>query len=436
MNNSEALYKTRDPQRAQVEIQFASLDMLLASDHPARSVWDFVQQMNTRACFDKIKSMNGSDGRPTTNPKILLSLWIYSLMEGNGSARKLEELCKNHNVYKWIAGGAPINRTMLAEFRSHDTFKFEELLISCLAVMVKHGVIKDEDFAQDGTRVKANAGFNSFHRESSLEDTRKVMRIYIKDLLEKIESSENEYEKRKKERLHREAVQRKERIDQAIEELEKSRTTRETNAKRNGEKITKEDLKEFRVSITDPEARKMRMGDNGFRLAYNVQFATGLDSRVIFGVDVVNTLDPGTAPRMIGKVKSLLSKLKMQTVRYWFGDSAYSSKDDVETVSELYPDTIYYGPAKVRKGIDPTKHLKGDSQAVKKWRDLIEKDEIKEMYKKRCSTAEFSNAQVKNRGLTKVFVRGLEKVKGSVIMQAIAHNIQRFFSLKASYTIL
>src|SRR6476620_587861 len=148
MNNSH--YKIIAPQREQIEMQFASLDMLIANNHPVRAVWGFVNEMDTRACFDKIKSLSGRDGRPTTSPKILLTLWIYSLMEGNGSARRLADLCKNHNVYKWIAGGAPINRTMLAEFRSQDPFKFEELLVSCLAVMLKHGVIKDEDFEQDG----------------------------------------------------------------------------------------------------------------------------------------------------------------------------------------------------------------------------------------------------------------------------------------------
>jgi hypothetical protein len=330
-----------------------------------------------------------------------------------------------------VAGGAPINRTMLAEFRSEDPFKFEELLANCLAVMLKHGVIKDEDFAQDGTRVKANAGFNSFRREDSLENLRSEIMAYIKKLLNEMESSGNTYDRLKKERLHREAVEKKKRIDQALEELEKSRAIREENARKNREKITEDELKNVRASTTDPLARKMKMGDGGFRLAYNVQFATGLDSRVIFGVDVVNTLDSGTAPRMIGKVKSLLNRLKMKTVRYWIGDSAYSSKDDVEAVAELYPGTIYFGPSKVRKGIDPKKHLKGDSEAVKEWRDRIGTDEIEEMYKKRCSTAEFSNAQVKNRGFTKFFVRGLEKVKGSAILQAIAHNIQRFFDLRS-----
>jgi hypothetical protein len=46
----------------------------------------------------------------------------------------------------------------------------------------------------------------------------------------------------------------------------------------------------------------MKMGDGGYRLSFNVQFATGTKSRVIFGVDVVNMLDPGTSPTMMQKV--------------------------------------------------------------------------------------------------------------------------------------
>lgn len=431
MNNLAAIYKTRGPVRNQLEMQFSCLDMLIPEDHPVRNIWDFIQEMDTRSCFDKIKSFIGCQGRSTTNPNILLTLWIYSLMDGNASARKLEELCKNHNVYKWIAGGAPINRTMLADFRSHDLFKFEDLLVSCLAVMLKHGVIKDEDFAQDGTRVKANAGFNSFRREDSLEKLEAELKTYIKQLEEEAKASESNYERRQKERKQQYAIEKRERVQKALDELKSAREVRVENAQKNHEKLEKEDLNNVRASVTEPEVRKMKMGDGGFRLAYNVQFATGLDSRVIYGVDVVNTLDPGTAPWMIGKVNSLLQRLKMRTIRYWFGDSAYSSKEDVETVAELYPEVTYYGPPKVRKGIDPKKYVKNDSESVKRWRDLIGNEKIEELYKKRCSTAEFSNAQTKNHGFKEFLVRGHEKVKGATILQAIAHNIQRFLALKA-----
>lgn len=430
MNNPAPYYKIHGPERYQFEMQIACLDSLIPEDHTVRAVWDFVQEMDTRSCFYGINTLFGCQGRSTTCPKILLTVWIYSLIDGNASARKLEELCKNHNVYRWVVGGAPINRTMLAEFRSKDPAKFEELLVSCLAVMLKHGVINDENFAQDGTKVKANAGFNSFRREDTLEKLKDDLKIYVKKLSEEIDASESTYEKHQKERKQRYAIEKQERVKKALEELEKAREVKEKNAKKNREKLEEGALENTRASFTDPEVRKMKMGDSGFRLAYNVQFVTGLDSRVIFGVDVGNTLDPGTSTRMIAIVSSILKRLKMRGIKYWLGDSAYSSKDDVEDVAKLYPDIIYYGPSKVRKGIDPKKHLKGDSEAVKQWRDRIGNEEVEEIYKKRVSTAEFSNAQTKNHAFTKFFVRGLEKVKGAALLQAISNNIQRFFDLK------
>ena len=191
----------------------------------------------------------------------------------------------------------------------------------------------------------------------------------------------------------------------------------------------KEELAEVRASTTDPEARKMKMGDGGFRAAFNVQFATGVQSRVIFGVDVVNTLDPGTAPKMMQKVNETLDLLKMPRAKNWNVDSAYSSKEDVEKVDKLYPECNYNSPAKPRKGIDPKKHQRGDSESVKKWRNRLDTREMQEAYRHRCSTAEFSNAQTKNHGFTEVLVRGINKVLGMANLHAIANNIMRYLDL-------
>ncbi len=175
--------------------------------------------------------------------------------------------------------------------------------------------------------------------------------------------------------------------------------------------------------------RKMKMGDGGFRLAYNVQFATGIKSRVIFGVDVVNTLDPGTSPSMMQQVHKVLEKLKIPSFKNWCGDSAYSGKDDVNMVNHLFPDCNYYAPAKPRKGIDPKKNQKNDCEAVKKWRASLDTDEMKELYKNRCSTAEFSNAQTKNHGLIEFLVRGIEKARSMAMLHAISNNISRYWNL-------
>jgi transposase len=381
--------------------------------------------MDTSVCFEEIYSFDGAVGRSRTDPKILFTLWIYTILDGNCSARKLEELCGNHDVYKWICGGISVNRTSLAEFRSQNPRKFDELLTSCLAVMVKFGLINDADFSQDGTKIKANAGYNSFHREDTLKKTEAKLMDYISQL--KIERKKNPsvYEKRKM----AEAVEKQNRVRAALRNLEETRCLRINNGIKNSDKPTEDELLKVRASITDPDVRKMKMGDGGFRLAYNVQFATGLDSRVIYGVHVVQTLDPGTPPTVMAQVSERLKKINLSAIKNWIADCAYSAKIDIETAALLFPNCCYYAPPKLKAGLDPTKENKKDGEAVKKWRKMINSETIKEIYRKRCSTAEFSNMHAKNQSLNEFSVRGVVKVKGMALLHAIAQNCSRFLDL-------
>jgi transposase len=432
MNNSNhaaCYYKLKLVCRDQMEFQSFCLNDRIPQEHKARSVWDFVEAMDTTICLKYINSIYGEIGRSATDPKILLALWIYTILDGNYSARKLAELCQNHDAYKWICGGIKVNRTMLAQFRSHNHRKFDELLTNCLAVMVKADLIKDTDFSQDGTRIKANAGFNSFRREDTLEKIKADLTLYIEQLRSEEQLTTNAYEIRQKEIKQRAAIERKCRVEEALKNLEAARCEKIINGKRNNDIPTEDELDEVRASITDPEVRKMKMGDGGFRLAYNVQFATGLDSRVIYGVNVVNTLDPGTAPNLMAQVYERLKNLNLKPIKKWIADAAYSAKNDIENVAQLFPNCLYYAPPKPRTGIDPKKEKKGDSKAVKKWRNMIGTEEVEELYKKRCSTAEFSNMQVKNQSLQKLPVRGLNKVKGVAFLHAIAQNCSRYFDL-------
>jgi transposase len=425
-----SIFKLKTSVRTQYEFYTLCLDQLLPEDHKARQVWDFVSEMDLSACFTDVITFHSEVGRSKIDPKILFTLWVYSILDGNSSARKLEELCLNHDVYKWICGGVSVSRTTLAEFRSVNQRKFDELLTKCLAVMVKYNLISDSDFSQDGTKVKANAGNNSFRTEDSLKNLEIKATEYLNDLKREERASNEAYEKRKLQEKIRRTTEKQNRIKSALESLDEARCGKIINGTRNNAKPTEEDLKNVRASTTDPEVRKMKMGDNGYRLAYNVQFATGLDSRVIYGVDVVKTLDPGTAPRLMNQVQERLKNINIvEGLKNWIADSAYSAKNDIITIANLFPGCFYYAPAKPRKGIDPKVHHKNDCDALKAWRDSINSDHVQEIYKKRCSTAEFSNMQVKNQALKEFSVRGLVKVKGMAILHAIAQNICRSFDL-------
>ena len=59
-------------------------------------------------------------------------------------------------------------------------------------------------------------------------------------------------------------------------------------------------------------------------------------------------------------------------------------------------------------------------------------DEAKAIYKERCAVVECVNAQARNRGLVRLFVRGLRKVKAVALWFAIAHNIVCGVRLRAA----
>ena len=46
--------KVIGPCRNQMEMQFNALEMLLPADHLARGIWQFVENMDTRPCFDYV----------------------------------------------------------------------------------------------------------------------------------------------------------------------------------------------------------------------------------------------------------------------------------------------------------------------------------------------------------------------------------------------
>jgi len=71
----------------------------------------------------------------------------------------------------------------------------------------------------------------------------------------------------------------------------------------------------------------------------------------------------------------------------------------------------------------------GDSPEVAEWRQRMGTEQAKEIYKERAATAECVNAQARNRGLTRLLVRGLQKVKAVALWFATVHNMARGFAL-------
>ena len=63
------------------------------------------------------------------------------------------------------------------------------------------------------------------------------------------------------------------------------------------------------------------------------------------------------------------------------------------------------------------------------WRTRMNSDAARAIYKDRAATAECVNAQARTRGLLRMPVRGLAKVRCVVRLYALAHNLMRIATL-------
>jgi transposase len=205
--------------RRQVRLLPTSLDALHPEDHHARSVWDCVGQLNLSALQEPIRSVQGRAGRPSIDAKILLSLWLFATIEGVGSARALERLCRERNAYRWICGGVGVGHNVLSAFRTGRSEVLDKLLTQSVALLEHKELVDLKRVAQDGMRVRACAGAASFRRKKTLEDCFEKAKERVEQLRRELEEDPGATSKRQKAAREEAARSRLERIAEAVKRL-------------------------------------------------------------------------------------------------------------------------------------------------------------------------------------------------------------------------
>lgn len=413
------------PNRSQLLLQPVDLDRIIPDEHPARGVWAFVESLDLTAFYDEIQARGSEPGRSATDPKMLLALWVFANSEGVGSARLLARLCERDAPYRWICGGVSVNHHTLSDFRVHHGKKLDGLLTQTLASLMKHGVVKLQRVGHDGMKIRASAGAASFRRRQSLERCLEEAKEQVRKLKRELEEDGSASTRREKAARERAANERQASIEAALAELPKIEERREEQAKKEGRK--KAEPKEIRVSTTDPESRVMKMSDGGFRPSYNAQFATDADGGCIVGVDVTNngTDQPHVAP-MLDDIERRTGKSAPEE---YLADGGFVSAENVEVVTER-GGTIYAPvPEPRKKDVDRYAPKPDDSPAVAAWRVRMGTKEAKRIYVQRAAVAERTNADLRgHRGLDRLNVRGLVKVKAVVLLAALTFNALRMIA--------
>jgi transposase len=416
-----------------------TLDQLIEADHPARDVWRFVEGLDLSLLYDRVRSRVNAPGRPATDPRAFVALWLYAILYGVISARRLEELSVRHNAFRWLRGGVPLNHHMLSDFLVEHLDFLEKLFTHSVAVLQREGLVNLGRVGQDGVRVRASAGAASFRREETLQRLLQQTQAQVDKLqrqtragAETVAGQDDSAEQtgadsqteppsaRKHAARKRAAKGRLERARRALARLP------EMAAKKDDK-----DKGEARVSTTDAAATVMKMADGGYRPAYNTQYSTTCDNKVIVGVEVATIgSDQGQLPPMLDQIEGRFESRPTEALV----DGGFANHKDIEKAQsgegEKKGCKVYAPVAKPKKeGVDRHAPHAGDSEQVAEWRRRMGTDEAKEIYKERAATAELVNGQARNRGLIRLLVRGVQKVKAVALWFATAHNLARAFAL-------
>lgn len=478
------------PCRDQLILSPLDVEKLIPDDHPARAIWNFVGNLDLKSYCEKILSVEGAAGRPAYDPRLLISLWVFAYTRGVGSSREIERLCGYHPAFQWLTGMEVISQHTLSNFRIDHQDELDELFTQILGVLSAENLITLKQVTQDGMKVRAFAGADSFRREETVRAHLDEARELVKAMGDpgKDTPPGNKREKRAKERA---AEEREKRLKQALDEFEKVRAA----------KKTEEDRKNARVSETDPDARVMKHGDGGFAPSYNVQLSTDAENDIVMNVDISQSAsDAGELTGNMAKVEERSGARPEQVL----ADGGFTTRANILSMAEKKIDFIGSLPDKTgvgekqyeRRGIAkefrneafrhdertdtftcpmgaelhrvgkgreeigltlytyradadfcaactrrteccPGENAHGRSlarqvedPAIIAFREKMDTEEAKKTYRMRGRTGEFPQAWIKEKlGLRKFRTRGKEKVKQEALWACLTYNIQQWIRL-------
>jgi transposase len=403
MSDESKRLRIEEPNRSQVE--FVVVDDVIPQEHPARVIWEVTGRLDLSHFLMGAKVVEGGAGRSHLSPRMKLSLWLYAMTEGIGSAREIARRTKTDLGFRWVVGNLEIGHHSLSLFRAQQGAAFDGLLSQILGILMHQGVLSLDLVALDGMRVRASASAPSFRSAPSLAECQEQAALHVKAVL----AQADDPELTRAQKAAREAKARdfERRVKEAV-------ATVESLAKR------PDPPKCPRASTTDAEARVMKMADGGFRPAYNVQLATAGSPmggpRTVVGVHVTNVgSDMSGMPVLLDDIEQRTGVVPRVTL----ADGGHASHEAIRDADKRGTTAIVAVPAHTQRKPVTEK----TEEAVADWRARMDTDEAKRLYRARASLCELVNARGRALGLDQFLVRGLRKVTNVVLLTVIASNL-------------
>jgi hypothetical protein len=180
------------------------------------------------------------------------------------------------------------------------------------------------------------------------------------------------------------------------------------------------------VSLTDPEARIIKMPDGGFRPAYNMQIVSAAESQVIVAIDATAS---GADAGLARPVLEALHRREVRPARYLV-DGGFTKNEDIEWAHAQGVE-MYCPAPKTKHNLDPYAPRKKDGPGLRRWRERMASEAGQAIYRRR-NLHECINARLRQWDLRQIAVRGLDKARPILRWHALAINVLAAHRLAAA----
>jgi len=299
------------------------VETLVGEEHPARLFWGFLERVDLSEFAAGVRSREGTAGRPGTDPRLLIAIWLYAYSRGIGSAREVSRQMEWEPGFRWLAALEVINHHTLSDFRVAHQAALERLFGEVLGLFEHEGWIRLERVMQDGTKIRAQCGASSFRGRESLERHLERAREHVRRV-----SASSEEEPRRQRARERGAREREERIEQALEQWRRLKETKQQDKKSYQPK----------VSLTEPEARIMKTSEGGLVPCYNVQVSTDAGHGLI--VDTAVTTEVNDHHQLVGAMDRVEARFRRRPGQV-VADGDYTTNRSVVAMAQRGID--FYG---------------------------------------------------------------------------------------------
>lgn len=254
------------------------LDELIPGDSPVRVIDAFVDRLDLGSLgFGHVEAEER--GRPPYDPGDLLKLYVYGYMNRLRSSRALATACQRNLEVLWLLHRLAPSFKTIAAFRAAHAEPLRGVCRSFVVFCREAGLLTGRVVAVDGSKFQADNGAGRHHTPTSVQrDLERIDRRIADYLaeLDRADAAESDDDEGDGDGADPEAVAR------ALEALQQRRADLESL----GQEMAA--AGESSRSLTDPDSRKMRTGQGGWVIGYNVQLAVEAEHGLIIHHEVVN----------------------------------------------------------------------------------------------------------------------------------------------------